>query len=130
MRCIHSENTLSFPPFCFLTPPQQALEPEMRAPREDLTGYAAIDKIQRRKLRARVYSNSARERSGSLMEQVQRDVQALNPFRILVEQAPHIVLALSNDLHGRILYAHYAARTVLHMHVASLLRRFSIMGIE
>lgn len=82
-----------------------------------------MDKVQRRKLRARVYSNSARERNKALLQDIRQDVQALRPFHALVDDAPHIVLVLSDDLQCRVLYANATVTQVLHMSVASVLGR-------
>ena len=57
------------------------------------------------------------------MEEIQKDVQGLRPFRVLVDEAPHMVFVFSDDLKCRVLYANAATSTCLHVSVLSLLGR-------
>ncbi len=96
-----------------------------RAPRQDLSGYSAEERVERRKTRARAYSQNARVRNKALLQDIQEDVGALAIFRTLVEEAPHIVLVLSMDLKGTVLYANEALNDVLHLPPATLLGRYA-----
>jgi hypothetical protein len=55
----------------------QKPESTARAPREDLTGFTAEEKVERRRQRARVYSHYSRQRSKAVFQALQRDVAAL-----------------------------------------------------
>ncbi len=55
----------------------QKSESTSRAPREDLSGFTAEQKMERRRQRARVYSHYSRQRSKSVFQALQHDVAAL-----------------------------------------------------
>lgn len=104
--------------------PQQTAPKGVRAPRQDLSGYSAEERVQRRKTRARVYSHNARQRNKVLLHEIRHDIAALAVFRDLVEKAPHIMLVLSMDLQATILYANDALNDTLHLSSPAILGRY------
>ena len=95
-----------------------------RAPRENLDGLTAEERVQRRKERARLYSNVARERYEQLQRELEGDVAAMRMFQALVEEAPQMVAVLSMDVHCLVLYANAAFKHQLVRPAVSLLGRW------
>lgn len=102
----------------------QATDCQSRGPRRDLGGYTAKTKIEWRKYRARSYSKSARERVKAQINAFQREVERLRTYRALVEDSPHIILVLSDDIRHKILYANSAITRHLHINVSSVLGKY------
>ena len=71
--------------------------------------------LARRKMRSRVYSQRARVRHRQLKEELADDVDELRMWEAMVEDAPHIILVLSADIHGRVLYANKAMSETFHI---------------
>ena len=113
--------------------PQQTADGKpRRAPRENLDGLTAEERVERRKQRARIYSNVARERYDRLQQELEGDVAAMRMFQALVEEAPQMVAVLSTDVHCLVLYANAAFTRQLARPAASLLGRwvgFGVVGI-
>ena len=84
-----------------------------RAPREDLSGLTAEEKVERRKARARVYSNHARKRDEVKKQALVEDVDMMQLFRHVVEDAPHMVAVVSPDLDCTFRYANEAFARIL-----------------
>lgn len=79
--------------------------------------------MERRKVRARMYSDAARRRKRDIAGEMLQDVAELRMYRILVEEAPHIVLTLSPDIHCHVLYANKAFARILHVKTELVLGR-------
>jgi PAS domain S-box-containing protein len=88
-------------------------EKKRRAPREDLSTLTAEEKVERRKARARVYSHHARKRDEAKMQALAEDVDMMQVFRHIVEDAPDIMAVVSPDLDCSLLYANEAFGRVL-----------------
>ena len=84
-----------------------------RAPREDLSGLTAEEKVERRKARARVYSNHARKRDEARKQALVEDVDMMQLFRHVVEDAPHMIAVVSPDLDCTFRYANEAFARIL-----------------
>jgi len=89
-----------------------------RAPREDLTTYTAEEKVERRKARARIYSDIARKRQEEINDKLKRDIVYMRCFRELVEQAPCLMAVLAPDLEAKVLYANGAFGRLLRLPAA------------
>ena len=88
-------------------------EKKRRAPREDLSTLAAEEKVERRKARARVYSYHARKRDEAKMQALAEDVDMMQVFRRIVEDASDMMAVVSPDLESSLLYANEAFGRVL-----------------
>ena len=88
-------------------------EKRRRAPREDLSALTAKEKVERRKARARVYSQHARKRDEAQKQVLAEDVGMLQIFRYIVDDAPYMVAVVSPDLDFNLLYANDAFERVL-----------------
>ena len=88
-------------------------EKKRRAPREDLSTLTAEEKVERRKARARVYSHHARKRDEAKMQALAEDVDMMQVFRRIVEDAPDMMAVVSPDLESALLYANEAFGRVL-----------------
>ena len=88
-------------------------EKKRRAPREDLSTLTAEEKVERRKARARVYSHHARKRDEAKMQALAEDVDMMQVFRRIVEDAPDMMAVVSPDLDCSLLYANEAFGRVL-----------------
>jgi PAS domain-containing protein len=86
-----------------------------------LTALSHEEKMERRKERARVYSHIARRRQEGFMRDLNADVDHLDIFQSLVEEAPDAVMVLSKDREGRILFIEGAAATRLRPDPKALL---------
>ena len=88
-------------------------EKKRRAPREDLSTLTAEEKVERRKAKARVYSHHARKRDEAKMQALAEDVDMMQVFRRIVEDAPDMMAVVSPDLDCSFLYANEAFERVL-----------------
>jgi PAS domain-containing protein len=93
--------------------PQDADKKAKRAPREDLSGLTAEERVERRRARARAYSHCARQRHKALLQEARVDLAAMELYRTIIENAPHIVMVLSADLQSTVLYANKAVSRLL-----------------
>ena len=84
-----------------------------RAPREDLSTLTAEEKVERRKARARVYYYHARKRDEAKRQALAEDVDMMQVFRHIVEDAPDMMAVVSPDLNCFLLYANEAFERVL-----------------
>ena len=98
-------------------------EKKRRAPREDLSMLTAEEKVERRKARARVYSHHARKRDEAKMQALAEDVDMMQVFRFIVEDAPGMMAVVSPDLDCSFLYANEAFGRVLGFPPRHLLGR-------
>ena len=85
LLCPHS-NTEPALIFTILSSIQQPTSPQKptkkrRAPREDLSGLTAEEKVERKKQRARVYSHFARKRNDAIMAELKKDVEEMRVSR-------------------------------------------------
>jgi len=83
-------------------------EKKRRAPREDLSTLTAEEKVERRKAKARVYSHYARKRDEAKMQALTEDVDMMQVFRRILEDAPDMMAVFSPDLGCSFLYANEA----------------------
>lgn len=88
-----------------------------------MTNCTAQVRIDWRKARARSYSTDARQRIKTQVKLLQHGLENLRMFRSLVDEAPHIVLVLSDDIHCEVLYANHAIGRLLYVPAASVLGR-------
>lgn len=92
-----------------------------RAPREDLTSFSAEEKVERRKARARIYSDIARKRQEAINDKLKRDIVYMRCFREVVEQAPCLMAVLAPDLEARVLYGNGAFGRLLQVPATSVM---------
>ena len=85
-----------------------------RAPREDLSGLTAQEKVDRRKARARIYTQLSQTRRKQSFKRLSKHVERMRVYQSVVEEGPDIVVTLSADVHCRILYANEAIQRILH----------------
>ena len=86
---------------------------------------AAETKIQWRKARARNCSSIARECAKGQHDGFQQEMNRLGMFRMLVKDAPHIVLSSLTTSTAKVLYANNAPTQHLHIHASSVVRRYA-----
>lgn len=77
--------------------------------------------MERRKARARIYSDVARRRQDSINDKLKRDVVYMRCFRDVVEQAPCLMAVLAPDLDAQVLFANAAFDRLLQLPAASVL---------
>ena len=100
------------------TPVHTAPQPndnQNRAPREDLSGLTAQEKVDRRKARGRVYTQLSQKRRKQSFKRLSEHVERMRVYQSAVEEGPDIVVTLSADVHCRILYANAAIQRILHV---------------
>ena len=73
----------------------------------------AEERVERRKVRARVYAHRARQKHKALLQEAQEEKAAMEVYRTIVEKAPHIVMVLSANLQCIVLYANDAVSRTL-----------------
>ena len=83
----------------------------------------AEEKVERRKAKARVYSHHARKRDEAKMQALAEDVDMMQVFRFIVEDAPVMMAVVSPDLDCSLLYANEAFGRVLGFPPSRLLGR-------
>jgi PAS domain-containing protein len=88
-------------------------EKKCRAPREDLSTLTAEEKMERRKARSRVYSQHARKRDEAKRQALAEDVDMMQVFRCIVEDAPDMMAVVSPDLDCLLLYVNEVFRRIL-----------------
>jgi len=78
--------------------------------------------VERRKARARVYSHHALKRDEAKMQSLAEDVDMMQVFRRIVEDAPDMMAVVSPDLDCSFLYANkdFEAYSKLGGHFSSL----------
>lgn len=86
-----------------------------RAPREDLSVYTAEEKVERRKARAREYSNTARVRQEAAESEFKFDLGFMRSFRMMIEDAPNMFAVVTPDLEASVVYANGAFDRVANM---------------
>lgn len=67
---------------------------------------------------------NARERAKRQRDAFQQEVERLGMFRMLVEDAAHVVLVLSDDITANVLYANSALARHLHVQASSVVGRY------
>lgn len=77
--------------------------------------------MERRKARARIYSDIARKRQEAINDKLKRDIVYMRSFREVVEQAPCSVAVLAADLEARVLYCNGAFGYFLHVPAAHIM---------
>ena len=93
----------------------QPSENQNRAPREDLSGLTAQEKVDRRKARARIYTQLSQSRRKQSFKRLSEHVERMRVYQSVVEEGPDLVVTLSADAHCRILYANEAIQRILHV---------------
>jgi len=101
-------------------PVQQSAEKQRRASKEDLSGLTAEERVERRKIRARMYNRMSRHRRNQLHGELRSDVSRMGIYKNIVDGAPDMVCVVSPDIQSRVLYINKAARCVLHTDPAQL----------
>jgi PAS domain-containing protein len=94
-----------------------------RSQREALSTLTAEEKLERRKERARMYSHIARKRQESNLRELKAEVESLTVYRLMVEEAPDMVVVLSPDIESRFLFVNSVFARVLNVTAANLLGR-------
>lgn len=100
------------------SPPHHTTQPndnQNRAPREDLSGLTAQEKVDRRKARGRIYTQLSQKRRKLSFKRLSEHVERMRVYQSMVEEGPDIMVTLSADVHCRILYANQAIQHILHV---------------
>ena len=71
--------------------------------------------MERRKARARLYSDVARKRQEGIKGTLKADLEYMRCFRHVVEEGPAMLAVLSCDLEARILFANNAFARNAHL---------------
>ncbi|GAB5037099.1 pas pac sensor hybrid histidine kinase [Nannochloropsis oceanica] len=88
-------------------------EKQRRASKEDLSGLTAEEKVERRKIRARMYNRLSRHRRNQLHGELRSDVSRMLIYKNIIEDAPDMICVISPDIQSQVLYINKAARGVL-----------------
>jgi len=86
-----------------------------------LSGLTAEDKAERRKKRARMYNRMSRKRLYRLRGDLHNDVNRMEIYKNVVDNAPGMICVISSDIQSQVLYINKAARCVLHTEPSQLL---------
>ena len=116
-RVITSSSPPSTPPFYT----KQSTEKQRRALKEDLSGLTTEEKVERRKMRARMYNRLSRRRRKQLHGDLRSDVKRMRIYKDIVDDAPDMMCIISPDIQSQVLYINKAARRVLHTEPSRLL---------
>ncbi|KAM3568911.1 hypothetical protein VYU27_008980, partial [Nannochloropsis oceanica] len=79
-------------------------EKQRRARKEDLSGLTAEEKVERRKVRARMYNRLSRYRCSRLHGDLHKDVSRMEMYKNIVEDAPDMICVISPDIQSQVLY--------------------------
>jgi len=101
-------------------PVQQRSKKQRRATKEDLSGLTAEKKLERRKMRARMYNRLSRQRCDQLGRSLCDDVNRMGIYKNIIDDAPDMMCVVSSDIQGQVLYINKAARCVLDTKPAQL----------
>jgi len=91
----------------------QSIEKQRRATKENLSGLTAEEKLERRKMRARMYNRLSRQRCDQLRSDLCDDVNRMGIYKNIVDDAPDMMCVISSDIQSQVLYVNKAARCVL-----------------
>ena len=95
-----------------------------RAQRANLTSFSFEQKQERRKERARVYSAIARDRQDVYLKELKLRVEALTVYKLLISEAPDVVVVLSPTREATVLYANDASSRVFRKEPQALISRY------
>ena len=80
----------------------------------------AEEKVERRKVRARMYNRLSRRRREQLHGDLRTDVKCMRVYKDIVDDAPDVMCVISPDIQSQVLYINKAVRKVLHTEPARL----------
>lgn len=81
----------------------------------------AEEKLERRKMRARMYNRLSRRRREVLHNDLRIDVERMRAYKDIVDDAPDVMAIISPDIQSQVLYINKAVRHVLHTEPSRLL---------